>query len=78
MSLETSLMMNFETSDAALQVLMPFSTTYLYESAFATLLAIKTKTRNRLDAATDLRCDLSSNITPSISELVKSNSSKSL
>ncbi len=43
----------------ALEVLMPFATTYLFEAGFSTLLHIKTKARNRLDASDDMRLSLS-------------------
>ena len=43
----------------ALEVLVPFATTYLCEAGFSTLLHIKTKARNRLDASDDMRVALS-------------------
>ncbi|XP_068219262.1 protein FAM200C-like [Palaemon carinicauda] len=43
----------------ALEVLVPFTTTYLCEAGFSTLLHIKTKARNRLDASDDMRLALS-------------------
>lgn len=43
----------------ALEVLVPFSTTYLCEGGFSTLLHIMTKARNRLDASDDMRLELS-------------------
>ena len=48
-----------KTSEFALKVLTPFSLTYLCESGFSTILVIKSKARNRLDAETDMRCALS-------------------
>ena len=42
-----------------LRKLLPFATTYLWESSFSTLLQIKTSTRNRLKVEDDLRCALS-------------------
>ena len=39
----------------ALNIPMPFATTYLCESGFSTLVSIKTKPRNRLDAGDDMR-----------------------
>jgi hypothetical protein len=48
-----------KTSEFALKVLIPFSSTYLCESGFSTLLVIKSKARNRLDAEADMRCALS-------------------
>lgn len=48
-----------KTSKFALKVLIPFSSTYLCESGFSTLLVIKSKARNRLDAEDDMRCALS-------------------
>ena len=44
-----------KVSEIALR-LLPFSTTYLCESGFSTLLQIKNKTRNRLDVDPDMRC----------------------
>lgn len=45
-----------KTSKFALKVLIPFSSTYLCESGFSTLLVIKSKAQNRLDAEADMRC----------------------
>lgn len=56
-------------SKFALKVLMPFSSTYLCESAFSTLLYLKNKYRNRLESEADCRLALS-NIKPNIKELV--------
>ena len=53
----------------ALKSLMPFATTYLCETGFSALTAVKTKYRQRLgDVEKDLRLKLSS-ITPNIGEL---------
>lgn len=43
----------------ALQSILPFVTTYLCEAGFSTLLTIKTKSRNRLEAEDDMRVALS-------------------
>uniref|UniRef100_UPI00358F59FB protein FAM200C-like n=1 Tax=Myxine glutinosa TaxID=7769 RepID=UPI00358F59FB len=48
-----------KTSEFALKVLIPFSSTYLCESGFSTLLVIKSNAQNRLDAEADMRCALS-------------------
>ena len=56
-------------SDKALRVLVMFGSTYLCEAAFSTLVAIKTKYRNRLSVEGDLRCALSG-IQPRIQDLV--------
>ncbi|XP_068225681.1 zinc finger BED domain-containing protein 5-like [Palaemon carinicauda] len=56
-------------SHQALRVLTMFGSTYLCETAFSTLTAIKTKYRNRLDVEDDLRCALS-NIKPRIQDLL--------
>lgn len=57
-------------ADESLKLLLPFSSTYLCERAFSAVVAIKTKYRNKLDMASDLRCALSS-IQPRIEKLVK-------
>jgi len=46
----------------ALQSILPFVTTYLCESGFSTLVTIKTKSRNRLDAEDDMRVAMSKSI----------------
>ena len=46
--------------DIGLRRLIPFPTTYLCESAFSTMLTIKSKARNRLQLEPDIRCCLSS------------------
>ncbi|XP_042240162.1 SCAN domain-containing protein 3-like [Homarus americanus] len=48
-----------KVSEIALRVLLSFSTTYLCESGFSTLLHIKSKSRNRLDVDPNMRCALS-------------------
>lgn len=53
----------------ALRLLLPFSTTYLCERGFSTLLGIKTKQRNRLHVENDLRCALTT-VPPRIHQLV--------
>ncbi len=47
-----------DVAKMALKVLIPFATTYECESAFSTLLTIKTKARNRLCATNDMRVAL--------------------
>ena len=59
-----------KTSYEALRVLVQFSSTYLCEAGFSTLASMKTKARNKLDVAADLRCALSRTL-PNIPELVK-------
>ena len=56
-------------STQALRVLVMIGSTYLCEAAFSTLVAIKTKYRNKLEVEEDLRCALSG-IKPRINELV--------
>ena len=56
-------------STQALRVLVMFGSTYLCEAAFSSLVAIKTKYRNKLEVEGDLRCALSG-IKPRIKELV--------
>ena len=48
-----------EISKTALKKLLPFSSAWLCESAFSTLLTVKTKQRNRPDVEQDIRCALS-------------------
>lgn len=55
---------------AATRVILPFSTTYLSETAFSALVTIKTKARNRLDVHQDFRLAVTS-ITPDIPSLVR-------
>ena len=57
-----------ELTAQAMQVLLPFPTTYLCESSFSTLTAMKTKYRARLHVESDLRVCLSS-ITPRLDKL---------
>ncbi|CAM1154805.1 Uncharacterised protein g11414 [Pycnogonum litorale] len=56
---------------AALRLLVAFPSTYLCESAFSSMVQIKTKSRNRLiDLESDLRCTISK-VEPNIEELIK-------
>ena len=55
----------------ALDACIPFVSTYLCEIGFSTLLQIKTKSRNRLDASSDMRLALSGT-KPRIDRLVES------
>ena len=57
-------------SETALRLLLPFPTTYFCETWFSSLLVIKSKYRNRLDAEDDLRCALAKTA-PRIPDLVK-------
>ena len=57
--------------DIAIRHLVQFSTTYLCEQSFATLLFMKNKYRNRLIVAGDLRVALTKSIKPDIPQLVK-------
>ena len=45
---------------ATLRTLLPFSSTYLCESGFSTVVNVKTKCRSKLDCEADMRCALSS------------------
>ena len=54
----------------ALEVLTPFANTYLCEAAFSTLLAIKIKSRNRLEVTNDMRVALAKT-KPTLEELVQ-------
>ncbi|XP_076055191.1 zinc finger BED domain-containing protein 5-like [Oratosquilla oratoria] len=47
-----------KVSMIAFRVLVPFASTYLYETGFSTLVNIKTKNRNRLDVGNDMRLAL--------------------
>ena len=42
----------------AIRTLLPFSSTYLCESGFSTLVSVKTKSRNKLECEANLRCAL--------------------
>ena len=53
----------------ALNILVPFSSTYLCECGFSALLTIKSKARNRLHVQSDIRCTLSTTL-PDIEKLV--------
>ena len=55
-------------SKKALRFLMPFATTYLCETGFSALVALKTKYRNKLDVQSDLCLKLTS-IQPDIPKL---------
>lgn len=57
-----------ELTAEAMRILLPFPTTYLCESSFSTLTAMKTKYRARLHVENDLRVCLSS-ITPRMEKL---------
>ena len=59
------------TQRAFNNMLVPFVTTYLRESGFSTLVAMKTKARNRLKADDDMRVALSSTA-PRINKLFDS------
>ena len=62
-------------STQALRVLVMFGSTYLCEAAFFTLVAIKTKYRNKLEVEGDLGCALSG-IKPRTNELVSKKQSQ--
>ena len=53
----------------ALNILVPFFSTYLCECDFSALLTIKSKARNRLHVQSDIRCALSTTL-PDIEKLV--------
>ena len=53
----------------AMNILVPFSSTYLCECGFSALLTIKSKARNRLHVQSDIRCALSTTL-PDIEKLV--------
>ena len=54
-----------------MQVLLPFSSPYLCESAFSTVISIKSKNRNKLsNVEADLRCAVSNPIKPRMKQLV--------
>ena len=58
-------------SNHAVHSLIPFATTYLCESGFSTLVAIKTARRNNLDVQHDMRIALSST-KPDFNEIIES------
>ena len=49
-------------AERALNVVVPFVTTYLCESGFSALLHIKSKARNRLNPGNDMRLALSKTV----------------
>ena len=59
-----------DAAKMALRVLIPFATTNECETAFSTLLAIKTKSRNRLVMTNNLRVALAKT-KPDIEDLVR-------
>ena len=58
-------------SKQAIRILLPFATTYLCEAGFEKYVATKTKYCNKLDAAPNMRIQLS-NITPNFKRIVES------
>ena len=52
----------------ALRLILPFPTTYLYETGFSSVLVIKSKYRSRLVAEDDLHCALAKTA-PRISDM---------
>ena len=59
-----------DVAKMTLKVLMPFATTYEFEVAFCTLLVIRIKSRNRLEATNDMRVALAKT-KPNLEELVQ-------
>ncbi len=57
-------------SKQAIRILLPFAA-YLCETGFSKYVATKTKYRNKLDAALDMRVQLS-NITPNFKRIMES------
>lgn len=55
----------------AIKIILPFSTMYLCESGFSSLVQLKSKQKNRLDIEHDLRVALST-ITPDFETLIRS------
>ena len=53
-----------ELAGVALRVLVPFVSTYLYETAFSVYTSTKTKYRSRLDAEPDMRTQLTQKVPP--------------
>lgn len=58
-------------STKALKIVMPFSSSYLRESAFSSLLGIKTKKRNRICDVEDLLRLKLTKIQPNIGKIIK-------
>jgi hypothetical protein len=52
--------------------LLPFPTTYLCETGFSSMAIIKSKSRNRSGPQHDLRCAMSVNVVPDLTELAAS------
>ena len=63
-------------SDRALKFLIPFSTSYLCETGFSAMLAVKNKYRSKLELEPDLRLKLT-NIKPDILNLCLSKQAQS-
>ena len=59
-----------DVAKTALKKLIPFATTYECETAFSTLLAIKTKSLNRLEVTNEMRVALAKT-KPNLEELVQ-------
>ena len=57
-------------TERALNVVVPFVTTYLWESGFSAFLHIKTKARNRLNPGDDMRLALSKTV-PRMNEIIE-------
>uniref|UniRef100_K7GAS4 HAT C-terminal dimerisation domain-containing protein n=1 Tax=Pelodiscus sinensis TaxID=13735 RepID=K7GAS4_PELSI len=58
-----------KVGEEALRIILSFSSTYLCEKSFSSLVILKTKQRNRLDVENDLHCTLAS-FKPRISQLI--------
>ncbi|GFT60715.1 zinc finger BED domain-containing protein 5, partial [Nephila pilipes] len=54
-----------------IRILLPFETTYLFEVGFSKYVATKTKNRNTLDAAPDMRVQFS-NLMPNFKRIMES------
>ena len=65
----------FRVAKYMMSKLLSFGSTYLYETAFSALVAMKTKSRNTMNAKNDLICLLSC-IEPRISLLAKNKQSQ--
>lgn len=67
-----------QLAESTLEILVPFATTYFCETGFSTLVHIKTKDRNRLDASDDMRVAISKKNLVSAWSLMENNNKRAI